>query len=289
MVRGLVRRVPDGRGHRSGRADRGHHAYCPRRLLGHCPGDLSLSEPRRHRARRFVFQFWLSRGPRLGLKAGRCRIQKLTYEGPCRDLPKFFTPVGDDKTISANVRIVAATNRNLEEEIKAGRFREDLYYRLSVFPIQIPSLRERKYDILPLTQHLLESICRSMGKTPFVITRQQGELLQSLPWPGNVRELRNVLERAIILSKGSRLRLDLALPVQAGQTIPQPDANAPIGSSEFLTDVEFQQREKQNLVAALEHAGWRVSGEGGAADLLGIKASTLTYRMKALAIEKPKS
>ncbi len=199
-----------------------------------------------------------------------------------------FERVGDDNTISVNVRIVAATNRNLEEEIKAGRFREDLYYRLSVFPIQVPSLRERKDDILPLTQHLIKTICRSMGKAPFGVTRQQGELLQSLRWPGNIRELRNVLERAIILSQGSRLRLDLALPNQPSLIAAQPESGAPPGSSEFLTDAEFQQKEKHNLVAALEHSGWRVSGEGGAADLLGIKASTLTYRMKALEIEKPK-
>ncbi|MFT7630290.1 MAG: PAS domain S-box-containing protein [Mariniblastus sp.] len=199
-----------------------------------------------------------------------------------------FERVGDDKTISVNVRIVAATNRNLEEEIKAGRFREDLYYRLSVFPIQIPALRNRKDDILPLTQHLLETICRSMGKTQLGVTRQQGELLQSLAWPGNIRELRNVLERAIILSKGSRLRLDLALPGQVEPTIPPTLNEDAISGSEFLTDAEFQQKEKRNLVAALAHAGWRVSGEGGAAELLEIKASTLTYRMKALGIVKPK-
>lgn len=199
-----------------------------------------------------------------------------------------FERVGDDKTISANVRIVAATNRDLKTEIKTGRFREDLYYRLSVLPIQVPALRERKEDILPLTQHLLEIICCSLGKTPLGITRLQGELLQSLSWPGNIRELRNVLERAVILSKGSRLRLDLALPDQATPITPQPIHGVePVGSV-FLTDEEFQQKEKQNLIAALEHTGWRVSGEGGAADQLGIKASTLTYRMKALKIERPK-
>ena len=202
-----------------------------------------------------------------------------------------FEKVGDDQTISTDVRVVAATNRDLEEEIKAGRFREDLYYRLSVFPIKVPPLRDRKEDVLPLTLYLLETICRSMGKEPLAISRQQGELLQSLPWLGNIRELRNVLERAVILSKGSRLRLDLALP---NQTPSQPVESGQVGTSEaisspaeFLTEAEFQQKEKQNLIAALEHAGWRVSGDGGAADLLGIKPSTLTYRMKALEIEKP--
>ncbi len=200
-----------------------------------------------------------------------------------------FERVGDDKTISVDLRVVAATNRDLEAEIKAGRFREDLYYRLSVFPIRVPSLRERPEDILPLTKHLIEVICRSMGKEPLNISRQQGALLQSLPWPGNIRELRNVLERAVILSKGSRLRLDLALP-DPGSVAPQPaigDVADFVG--DFLTDAEFREREKANLIAALNHAEWRIAGSGGAAELLGIKPSTLTYRMKTLEIEKHKS
>ena len=202
-----------------------------------------------------------------------------------------FEPVGDERTVSVDVRVVAATNRDLESEIKAGNFREDLYYRLSVFPISVPPLRERKEDILPLTSHLLDVICRSMGKEPSTITRQQGEWLQSLSWPGNIRELRNVLERAVILSKGKRLRLDLALPGHR----PVANQGESFAGSEhehgvdFVTDAEFQQREKQNLIAALAHANWRVSGDGGAAELLGIKPSTLTYRMKALGIEKPSS
>jgi transcriptional regulator with GAF, ATPase, and Fis domain len=200
-----------------------------------------------------------------------------------------FERVGDDKTISVDLRVVAATNRDLEAEIKAGRFREDLYYRLSVFPIRVPSLRERPEDILPLARHLIDVICRSMGKEPLNISRQQGALLQSLPWPGNIRELRNVLERAVILSKGSRLRLDLALP-DLGSVAPQPaigDVASFVG--DFLTDAEFREREKANLIAALNHAEWRIAGSGGAAELLGIKPSTLTYRMKTLEIEKHKS
>lgn len=128
-----------------------------------------------------------------------------------------------------------------------------------------------------------------MGKEVLTITRQQGEWLQSLTWPGNIRELRNVLERAVILTKGSRLRLDLALPNHDRLTEDNKtsDSSNPENDKGFLTEAEFQLREKQNLVAALAHANWRVSGDGGAADLLGIKPSTLTYRMKALGIEKP--
>ncbi|MEL7498879.1 MAG: sigma 54-interacting transcriptional regulator [Planctomycetota bacterium] len=199
-----------------------------------------------------------------------------------------FERVGDERTVSVDVRIVAATNRDLEAEIRAGNFREDLYYRLSVFPISVPPLRERKDDILPLTTHLLGNICKSMGKEPLTITRQQGEWLQSLAWPGNIRELRNVLERAVILSKGKRIRLDLALPSQSSAADDNHSSTHSelVNDTDFLTDAEFRRREKQNLIAALEHANWRVSGEGGAADLLGIKPSTLTYRMKAFEIEK---
>ena len=127
-----------------------------------------------------------------------------------------------------------------------------------------------------------------MGRDPLAISRGQGELLQSLPWPGNIRELKNVLERAVILSKGSRLRLDLALPsVEATPTIQRSAEPMSLPGADFVTDSEFRDKEKLNLIAALEHAGWRISGKGGAADLLGIKPSTLTYRMKSLEIEKP--
>ncbi len=200
-----------------------------------------------------------------------------------------YERVGDDKTNSIDIRVVAATNRNLEAEIKAGRFREDLYYRLSVFPIGVPSLRERPEDILPLTKHLIDVICRSMGKEPLKISRQQIDWLQSLPWQGNIRELRNVLERAIILSNGSRLRLDLALP-ELGSAAPlSADSELTNSEGDFLTDAEFREKEKSNLIAALKHANWRIAGTGGAAELLGIKPSTLTYRMKALKIENRES
>lgn len=201
-----------------------------------------------------------------------------------------FERVGDAKTISVDVRVVAATNRDLEAEIAAGRFREDLYYRLSVFPIQVPPLRERREDILPLTQHLLEVICRSMGKELLTFSRRQAEQLKGLPWHGNIRELRNILERAVILSQGARLRLDLALPAHQDPSLADSEVEiGPRASDGFLTEAEFRETEKRNLITALEHADWRVSGDGGAAELLGIKPSTLSYRMKSLGIEKPKA
>ncbi len=198
-----------------------------------------------------------------------------------------FERVGDDKTISVDFRVVAATNRDLVAEIKAGRFREDLFYRLSVFPIQVPPLRERPADIVPMTKHLIENICRSMGREPLKFSRQQGEMLQELTWPGNIRELRNVLERAVILSQGERLRLDLALPTASPPAAPAHSNQAASFSETFLTDAEFRENEKANLIAALRHTEWRIAGPGGAAELLGIKPSTLAYRMKNFDIEKP--
>ena len=196
-----------------------------------------------------------------------------------------FERVGDETTIRVDVRVVAATNRNLDEEVKAGRFREDLYYRLSVFPIEIPPLRERVDDIAPLAMHFLDVICRDLGREPLKLTRQHVSMLRSHHWPGNIRELKNVIERAVISTRGTRLRLDLALP---GEHRAAADA-VPVASPDdaaFMTDAEFRALERANLVAALRQANWQVWGDNGAAALLGIKPSTLTYRMKKFGVEK---
>jgi len=196
-----------------------------------------------------------------------------------------FERVGDDKTISVDVRVVAATNRNLMDEIKAGRFREDLFYRLSVFPVEVPALRERIDDVEPLALHFLEKISRELGREPLQMTRRQVSLLKQQEWPGNIRELKNVLERAVISSTGNRLRLDLAVPISsAEQRLIQEDVSAE--TPEFLTIAEFKQLEKSNLIAALQHASWKVWGPEGAAELLGMKPSTLTYQIKMFGIAK---
>ena len=199
-----------------------------------------------------------------------------------------FERVGDDATIKVDVRVVAATNRNLSDEVKAGRFREDLFYRLSVFPIEVPSLRERIDDVTPLAVHFLELICRELGREPFRLTQQNAVRLRAHAWPGNVRELKNVIERAVISSSGTRLRLDLALP-DAKDNSEMPTPVGQITDSGFLTDAEFRGLEKSNLAAALQQAKWQVWGENGAAELLGIKPSTLTYRMKAFGLSKQDS
>ncbi len=198
-----------------------------------------------------------------------------------------FERVGDDKTTRVNVRVVAATNRDLMEEIKAGRFREDLYYRLSVFPVEVPPLRERIEDVTLLALHFLEKICRDLGREPLRLTKQQVSVLKQQQWPGNIRELKNVIERAVISSPGERLRLDLAI-ANTDMEYQSPVTADIAESSEFLTLNEFRELEKANITAALLHANWKVWGPDGAAELLGAKPSTLAYQMKMLGIIKPR-
>jgi len=195
-----------------------------------------------------------------------------------------FERVGDDKTIKADVRIIAATNRNLEEEVKQGRFREDLYYRISVFPIEVPPLRDRQGDIPTLATHLLEKTCSELGRTQLQLTQQQVFILKSHAWPGNIRELKNVIERAVILSKGKRLRLDLAL--QHGIQ-PAPAALVTVEDQpDLLTHAALRDIEKNNMLKALDLSHWKISGPSGAAALVGLKPSTFTYRMKILNIAR---
>jgi PAS domain S-box-containing protein len=196
-----------------------------------------------------------------------------------------FERVGDDVTRSVDVRIIAATNRDLERHIVDGKFREDLFYRLSVFPIEVPPLRERGEDVIQLAQEFLASTCKDFGREPMTLTRGQANKLRAYDWPGNVRELKNVIERAVILSPGNVLRLDASLPeVAADEPAAADDTSAEPG---FLTEQEMREFQKKNTIAALEQADWRVSGAGGAADLLGIRPTTLADRIRVLGIRKP--
>lgn len=198
-----------------------------------------------------------------------------------------FERVGDDKTVKVDVRVVAATNRVLMDEIKAGRFREDLYYRLSVFPLDVPPLRERVEDIAPLAFFFLEKICRDLGRETLRMTQNHIAILKKQAWPGNIRELKNVIERAVISSTGNRLRLDVAVPDSAEENPLATNISTPEPGN-FMTNKEFRKLEKVNITAALQHAGWKVWGDEGAAELLGMKPSTLAYQMKALGIDKEK-
>jgi transcriptional regulator with GAF, ATPase, and Fis domain/truncated hemoglobin YjbI len=200
-----------------------------------------------------------------------------------------FERVGEDRARQADVRFIAATNRNLLQEISAGRFRLDLYYRLSVFPIEVPPLRARPEDITTLAQHLLSQLAARSGRAERGLSSAQVRHLQAYEWPGNVRELKNVLERAFILSGDGPLRLELGLPASAlssgrASTIPE---RLPMPAQGFFTASEFEQLERQNLIGVLEAAHWKISGQGGAAFLLGLKPSTLSSRLKALNIQQP--
>jgi transcriptional regulator with GAF, ATPase, and Fis domain len=182
-----------------------------------------------------------------------------------------FERLGSPRTIKVDVRVIAATHRDLAEDIRKGRFREDLYYRLNVFPIRVPPLRERAEDIPQLVWTFLEEFSTRMGKKITQVPRQAMEALQAHPWPGNVRELKNVIEHGAILTTGDTLRvpmLDDAAPVQA----PQPT----------LADSE-----RQLILGALEGRRWKVKGPNGAAAALGLNPSTLYSRMKKLGIRPP--
>jgi transcriptional regulator with GAF, ATPase, and Fis domain len=195
-----------------------------------------------------------------------------------------FERVGDDKTIKVDVRIIAATNRDLKAEVEVGRFRKDLYYRLSIFPIEVPPLRERVQDIGPLAIQFLNNICLELGREPMQLTRQQLDNLTSYDWPGNIRELKNIIERAVILSKDHRLRLDLAM--SSDNQVEKPSLSTPLETEAFVTDAIFREKERMNMIAVLRHTNWRISGREGAAELLGIEPSTLAYRMKVYGITK---
>jgi PAS domain S-box-containing protein len=199
-----------------------------------------------------------------------------------------FERVGDDVTRSVDVRVVAATNRNLEELIVDGEFREDLFYRLSVFPVDVPPLRDRGEDIIQLAQHFLEKVCNDFGRPPMTLTRAQANSLQDYDWPGNVRELKNVIERAVILSPGNVLRLDLSMPTVSVSRNTTPES-VPLSrqSEEILTEKEMRDYQKNNLLKALKQTNWRVSGPSGAAELLGVRPTTLADRIRTLGLRKP--
>lgn len=195
-----------------------------------------------------------------------------------------FERVGDDVTRSVDVRVIAATNRNLEQLIVDGEFREDLFYRLSVFPVDVPPLRERGEDIVQLAQHFLEQTCKDFGRKTLTLTRAQTANLRAYDWPGNIRELKNVIERAVILSQGKVLRLDLSMP---GLRPELSEVDSSEASNQVLTEKEMKEFQKSNLIKALEQTNWRVSGAGGAAELLGVRPSTLSDRVRTFKIKRP--
>jgi transcriptional regulator with GAF, ATPase, and Fis domain len=201
-----------------------------------------------------------------------------------------FEPVGDDRTRHVNVRLIAATNRSLEAEVEAGTFRRDLYYRLSVLPISVPPLRQRREDILPMARRFLRSTAERLNLPHAGLSPSYERWLQAYDFPGNVRELQNIIERTVVLRReeaGGRDGLPAAAP--PGEPPASPcGAGAPATSDDVLTLAELRALEQRNFVKALQQSGYQIAGPRGAARRLGMSPSTLSYRLKQLGIERPK-
>jgi len=198
-----------------------------------------------------------------------------------------YEPVGSSETSKTDVRVIAATNKNLRDEVKAGKFREDLYYRLSVFPLEVPPLRERGEDIVKLASAFSDKFAGRMGIELEPLDREQMDRLLAYSWPGNVRELQNVIERAVITSRAGGLNLENAFPVTLGGTVESTGDIFDRSPERVLTHRELEELERKNIIAALENSGWRVSGDKGAARLIGIPPTTLASRIRALGIKRP--
>ena len=191
-----------------------------------------------------------------------------------------FERLGDPRTIHVDVRVLAATNRVLEEAIENGEFREDLYYRLNVFPINCPPLRDRKDDIPLLVRHFVGKYTPKLGKQIESIPIDVMDSLQRYDWPGNVRELENIIARAVIISSGKELEM--------GDWLSRKTVAPDVTQNATMKDVERQQKdiEREHILGVLEATGWRVSGPKGAARILGLKPTTVEARMKKLGINR---
>ena len=186
-----------------------------------------------------------------------------------------FERVGGTQTFKVNVRVIAATNRDLEHLSRIGHYRSDLYYRLNVFPIHLPSLREREGDIPLLAQYFVRKCATNLGKKIDRIPESMMAALRQYAWPGNIRELEHVIERAVILTEGSSLEsIELSASGRGGGAVPSV--------------MTLEERERLHIMDILEQTGWRVSGKDGAAELLGLKPTTLEARMKKLGIVRKK-
>ncbi len=186
-----------------------------------------------------------------------------------------FEKVGEDKTRQVDVRIIAASNRNFDEEIQQGRFRNDLYYRLGVCLIFVPPLRERKEDIPLLASYFREKFTKALNCPQFLFTPENLKELQDYDWPGNIRELQNVIERALIISTGGKISFDLKQKKYGPQVAT---------THEVVSEENRMAKEKENVVAALEKCGGKIYGPGGAAELLGVQPATLSYRIKKMGL-----
>ena len=190
-----------------------------------------------------------------------------------------FERVGEDRTRQVSVRVIAATNRNLEQEVESGRFRRDLYFRLSVFPLKVPPLRDRLEDILILATSFLEQAAKRMHSSKPILTPKSLQELTSYSWPGNVRELQNVIERAVILARGGPLQFGLREVANSEVIEPAQTARLPMRKQRL----EFERR---SIVEALEKTCGKIYGPDGAAELLGMPPTTLSSKIAALGIKR---
>jgi transcriptional regulator with GAF, ATPase, and Fis domain len=208
-----------------------------------------------------------------------------------------FEPVGSSQSVRVNVRIIAATNRHLEEAVSQGRFRRDLFYRLNVLPIHLPALRERVGDIPLLVAFFVQAFAKRSGKTISEIPEGAMQRLLAYSWPGNIRELQNVIERAVVLSSGNTLNLSGDFQDATASRVPSseaaqndppfsifPPARAPsrVNSAEPLKEVE-----RRHIESVLTQTHWMIEGERGAARILNLNPSTLRSRMQKLGITRP--
>jgi formate hydrogenlyase transcriptional activator len=252
-------------------------------LFGHVKGAFTGALDRR------IGRFELANGGTIFLD----EIGELNLETQVKLLrvlqEREFEPVGSSRTLSVDVRVIAATNRNLREAVDAGRFRADLFYRLNVFPIEIPPLRERRSDIPKLVAFSLSRLSKRLGKKIEGVSRESMEHLLSYPWPGNIRELQNVLERAVIISAEPILRLDRDLiPMPNGHFVenhvtPSPESHA-IAHENAAVLPTLNEVERNHIVAALHKSEGKIEGAGGAAKILDLHPNTLRHRIQKLGI-----
>ncbi len=253
-------------------------------LFGHVKGAFTGALDRR------IGRFELANGGTIFLD----EIGELNLETQVKLLrvlqEREFEPVGSSRTLSVDVRVIAATNRNLREAVEAGRFRADLFYRLNVFPIEIPPLRERRSDIPKLVAFSLSRLSKRLGKKVEGVSRESMDHLLNYPWPGNIRELQNVIERAVIVSAEPILRLDRDLIAVTGPKteenhgVPSPETEviAPATAAALGT---LNEVERDHILAALLKTGGKIEGANGAAKILDIHPNTLRHRIKKLGVQ----
>jgi formate hydrogenlyase transcriptional activator len=240
-------------------------------LFGHEPGAFTSATGRRRG------RFEMAQGGTIFLD----EISEIPFDLQAKLLgvlqDRKFERVGGSKTISVNVRVIAATNRKLKDEIAAGRFRADLYYRLNIFPITVPPLRNRRDDIPSLVEYFVGIFAKKNGKTIDQIPKAVLESLVDYQWPGNIRELKNIIERACITCPGPKLCLPQSISLENSES--SKNADSP---GEFLP---LQEIERRHILKVLEETDWRINGDKGAAKILNINPSTLRGRIKKLGLK----